>query len=737
MKIRLYPPVFLFCSLLLPALVGQSQTAILTGTVTTEQELRQVNFDSPNGKIKVLLPADLSNPTPGTVTLTGTVIAEPVGLNDKEKARNLKTLQKSVIKLGGTTLPFFLETNSFQFSLPPQSNQPIKINCTSALKEIVELALNQPILSVPPSTVKLLTGQPTLFTDQHIYLGNGNLAVYTPNNVATLFQPADKFYIKDASGKVLEAVKLTGTPTQTILAIPAGTTPGPIEISRSGKINDKVNTRIATLSLSSPNTPLASGQTSTLTVTIDPKITEKDTAEAMQIPVMNLDVRNLTPAIIELSGGNAQLFVFPVRPKSILQDDWKISRTITGITPGGFAISATLQPTRSNSRFWYGMQNASLTVTAFNQWINAVKSDLAQLYRQTNSAERQKLITETIAALRSCGSGEDPALCKIMARHLLRNLHLSGFKLPDLAVSLLAYRLESSKLNGTPLPAQGVLQLDDLRTGLNYFQQRIPHADNPLLRDQVQEALRALTAVESNYTVFNLARLQNAIKKINATPSIAAMIEKPEVPADSYQQADEFGKTLVGYLDPEKKTLFVDPKFQEQILASLGGVRRSDNRYLIQSMNAKRSALYYDVAVTPATAAMLLNVSQDWWVKELNERLKKDSAAGKLIGTVLDSTSGTWYRFFRDAACKLAEKAETPVECSEEVVLVDNPQTGQKDMKNTGNYFSVHFPESRRCVKGNDFCTEVLMVWKIVYTYADKECKLLKNVETTYNFSCK
>jgi len=271
-KNQLLSVLFLF--LLVPASITRAQTVTLTGTVSMEQEYRNVNFNSPQGNVKVILPGVLSYPGQGTVTLSGTVIAEPEGKTEKEKAGNLKALQKMLLSIGGKSISILPGQKHFDFSLPTNLTMPVPIDMVDPGGNRATVNLKNPSVSLPPTTGTLPAGQPTLVTDQKIFLSNGNIPVYATNNTATLFQPTDKFFVKDASGNSMEATKMAQSPTQTVLALPAGFQGGATTIIRqAANRNDQTNVRIVDLSLTSPNTNLRKGQTSSLTVTIDPKIT--------------------------------------------------------------------------------------------------------------------------------------------------------------------------------------------------------------------------------------------------------------------------------------------------------------------------------------------------------------------------------------------------------------------------------------------------------------------------------
>lgn len=92
--------LFLFLLLvLLPSLIVAQKTASVQtvnagGTSTT-------TFETPKGKIKVYLPDDM---TAGDM-ISGTVVSEPSGKNEKEKERNADELQGYVVEFANQKSP--------------------------------------------------------------------------------------------------------------------------------------------------------------------------------------------------------------------------------------------------------------------------------------------------------------------------------------------------------------------------------------------------------------------------------------------------------------------------------------------------------------------------------------------------------------------------------------------------------------------------------------------------------
>src|SRR5688500_5588560 len=88
-------------------------TKTITGTVSHERGQKKLNFETPNGKVKIYLPDDMAA---GDV-ITGTIVPEPAGKNQKEIQKNLSELRQLSLQLGNArlTIPGALE--SFMLNL--------------------------------------------------------------------------------------------------------------------------------------------------------------------------------------------------------------------------------------------------------------------------------------------------------------------------------------------------------------------------------------------------------------------------------------------------------------------------------------------------------------------------------------------------------------------------------------------------------------------------------------------
>jgi hypothetical protein len=508
--------------LLVPASITRAQTATLTGTVSIEQDYRVVNFNSPKGNVKIFLPGNLSGPGQGTVLLSGTVMAEPAGKTEKEKVSNLKALQKMLLSIGGKSISILPGQNHFNFSLPTNLTTPIDLIDPGGNRATV--SLKNLVVSPPPSTGTLLWGQSPLSTDQKIFLTNGNIPVYAANNTSTLFQPTDKFFIKYASGNMTEASKVAQCPTQTVLSS-QGLQPGATTIVRqSGNRTDQVNVRMANLTLSSPNTDLRKGHTSFFTVTADPKIADKDSANARQIPIIQFDIRNLSSGVIDMAGGNLQVMTFPTKPNSIDPANWQVTRTITGVTPGNFNVIASLYPSTSITNSPAITQQKALTNCAqYNTWLNAVKKQLEHFITVDANNDSKDYARFVISSLPACTIEDDLDLNKMATTNLLRDIQSSA-NLETGLPSLAAYQAASFNLANPATLVFDFVHTDIIQNGLKIIENASRSLNDTALTQSINVAKNAAVALNNDYSSQNISTLTTSLNGLNTTAFVSNLV---------------------------------------------------------------------------------------------------------------------------------------------------------------------------------------------------------------------
>ena len=372
--------------LLLPTSITWAQvTKTLNGTVRYESGMSETKFSTPNGNVVMKLPQSMSG-----AVITGTVSTEPAGSTEKEKSRNLKVLLKFVVKLDGQQIPLSATPQNFDWvtHLDRHQRTAVELLHVSGVKAF-ELSL-PPVLPAPAKMVWQPDRTPLLTTPSNVLVKGDALNIYTDQQFST----GQKFILTDSKGQQFTVKPVCLSSNQAVINVPENVIPGEITVREevwnqpiSGYSIDKamktdntgkVKFNLIGIDLTSPNTNLRNGQTSSVTLSIKTKenLSGLDSNEFM---VFRVDVRNLTPGVVDMAGGNLQAISFPLSENRQNPAAWQLSRTITGIKPGNFSVSATLHEDYNTSNDPFRPQlNVLKTPEDFNAWANALKKDLNQ-----------------------------------------------------------------------------------------------------------------------------------------------------------------------------------------------------------------------------------------------------------------------------------------------------------------------------------------------------------------------
>ena len=356
-------------------------TKTLNGTVRYESGISETKFSTPNGDVLVRLPQSMS----GDV-ITGTVSTEPAGKTEKEKNRNLNELLKYVVNLSGTKIPLSIKPANFNWSASvdkPVRNPLELLNASGA--KVAEVSL-PPVLSSPaPMGGWGSNTSPVLSTPSNILVKGDVLNVYTNQQ----FSPGEKFVLTDSKGQQFTLTPTCLSSQQAVMNVPEGVVPGNCTI-REEVTNQPLNSnnlssaefKMIDIDLSSPNTNLRNGQTSSVTVVCHQSSGSGITANERELflsqqQVLTIDLRNLNPNTVSMAGGNLQRISFQVSENQQDAAPLQVTRTITGIKPGSFSVSATLHEDYNTSNDPFRPQlNVLKTPEDFNAWANALKKDL-------------------------------------------------------------------------------------------------------------------------------------------------------------------------------------------------------------------------------------------------------------------------------------------------------------------------------------------------------------------------
>ena len=677
-------------------------------------------------------------------TITGTVSAGPAGKTEKEKNRNLKELLKFVVQLDGQKIPLSATPTNFDWltHMDRQLRTPMELLNVSGAK-IAEVSL-PPVLSTPVTFNSGIT--PLLTTPSNVLVKGDALNIYTDQQ----FSPGEKFVLTDSKGQQFTLKPICLSLQQAVLNVPEEAGAGNYTVRQEGMDQSTLGNnmgnagfKLVDFSLSSPNTNLRNGQTSSVTLSID----TRDPAEidSNEFLVFTVDMKNLSPAVVEMAGGNRQVISFPLSDNRQDPSAWQLTRTITGVKPGSFSVSATLHEDYNTSNDPFRPQlNALKTPEDFNTWANALKKDLTEYAAIQNNDEMGKVIrTNTQRAIDNlpvCTGTEQLDESKAVTYSLLRsanvpkgaaNTWLSGYE---------AFKTTlASAASGLP-DKTNLTDLDIIRNGVDFMERLSYRSKDPSMTQDVINTRELInTIIETGETKENLNQLNQALhslssrtdKKLMTATTVNKIWKLSDVLFSTYcmnkrtKDGIDPVKSMIGYLDPNKKILHIKPEYQQQVLNSLNAVSTGNNIYNISTMTASRVPISNTIRLSALNMATIF--AGDWWAEELMKRMEQDTSKGTKLSTHRDSI-GTWYVFYKDAICGLPTDHRT-LAC---IPLTRYDSTGTHPL---GYGTITDYPQSS-CRKGTNLCTEVYVVTTVTNIYQDATCTRLIRVETSYGFSC-
>lgn len=311
---------------LAPAISSQSRD--VSASTRAEDGLAIAAFDTLNGTVEVNLPDDLS----AGDTISGTVTATPAGKNPKEIAENQGQLDGMVVELADT------RTGT------PQKQGTWKIPA-GALSSIPLILRDKKGKELARTTVPLGNPAPTPSCSQPVRLSAASPSTDPACQFATPSQgqaghpvsvkgPFDGDFgstIVSIGGQL--ARPLAESPRKTIAMAPQGVT-GVAEIAvvKRGETVAHGTFRAVGIRLSAGKLSLLRGEQTQMTITVTG-------LEGITVPV-GVSLVNKSPSVVSVEGGASQQF--SIGPADAGGGTYVKSRTLTGIRPGGFAISATV-----------------------------------------------------------------------------------------------------------------------------------------------------------------------------------------------------------------------------------------------------------------------------------------------------------------------------------------------------------------------------------------------------------
>ena len=270
--------------------------------------LYATTFTTPHGVIKVNLPDVMV----AGDTVSGSIYTEPTGKNETERRQNLEELNSYVIDLVG------------------QQTAVRDRTFTRNINRTITIVLLHHGQSVATATVPISVTAPPGPTQFTVPTGvqQGRLfKIDCPCN--GLFSPQDSVKVGGIS------LPLIAESPRSLVVHNTSELSGPTNMDfRENGIAAQCPFRNIHVNLSAPKLNLIRGETTTLHVLVR--------GLGGMSGDQSLDLQNNSPGVIKMSGGEQQHLT--IRSGEVRPDgSYAIDRTLTGITPGGFGVTATLR----------------------------------------------------------------------------------------------------------------------------------------------------------------------------------------------------------------------------------------------------------------------------------------------------------------------------------------------------------------------------------------------------------
>lgn len=359
-----------------------AQTSSVTGTVYENDQVK-TTFKTPEGTIKVYLPDDMR---PGD-EVTGMVVAQPNGKDEKEKTKNLnKLLKYGLILPGGLALTAFETGQSGQLATAvpkftvPQDDR-ISINLNSPGKK----PYSSVELPTIPDYIENISSTPTYVLAKKVITDTEPLVLLQESNSGeTPSILLSRYHTPTYSGETEEWYILNPSvcsPRKVIYNLPEKLS-GMYNVNvrlQEGAVKriDLVN--IVDIQATIGKGSLMKGESTQLDVQVFG-------LEGCPYFPVELEISNLSPSVVRLAQGNQQLF--PVDRSDnpagfITGEPFCSTQDVIGLTPGTFTLNTTLHiPPAAYANTVYPYIEATSAPQDFNATIDGLKEDITNFSRK-------------------------------------------------------------------------------------------------------------------------------------------------------------------------------------------------------------------------------------------------------------------------------------------------------------------------------------------------------------------
>jgi hypothetical protein len=292
---------------------GTTAAVMDSASLRTDGGMTTVTFSVAAGRLKVFLPDDMRSGD----TISGTVVAEPAGSDETEKAKNAIVLKSLTVYLDQKTVT---PESGPKFTWIPKSPNP-----AAPSKYIIRISEILPSQNAPAVYARLYpigTPSPPAYTIPSLGQNGRQIVIPGPfdgnsdNTKCTVGSTACRIVAE--------------SPRKVVIQIPAEPV-GPTTISIGEDKTTSGPFRNIGIDLSAPKTNLMKGEKTTLGVQVT----------GLEGIANAVTVQMVTTGAVNMDGGNTQ--TVQISPSQVGPDGKaSLTRTITGVQPGPFNVTANV-----------------------------------------------------------------------------------------------------------------------------------------------------------------------------------------------------------------------------------------------------------------------------------------------------------------------------------------------------------------------------------------------------------
>jgi|GEM_PF-3461928 len=527
-KLRLFSAV-LSLFLLVPASIIWAQSVSLTGVVYQNSTVK-IPLTVPEGKINVYLPDDMA----AGDHITGTVVMEASGKNDKEKTKNLDLLKQYVIKIGdavldATTLKAGSSAGTGRFAgnfnLPDKwwgiVHNVAPVSLTLMKEPVANVQMPLVKINTSPAEFKALPGPKAEQEGiefkplKKVITSNESIVIQSIIDISIPIDMTEKqIFSWDINDQ--RVAPFCSSPRQTIIAVPPGTI-GKTSITAKDKngitvYSDEVYVVDIRASIDKQN--LRNNERTDMQ-------TQAAGINDCPYPVSMTIVNKTTETVLLDKGAHQTYFYNPGEKNNPGYAPLTIRQGVTGVMPGGFDITASLiLPSFVFSDVFHQQKSALKTPEDYNAWADALKKDLKAYADKQGNDEAGKAskanAERAIDNIPKCYDKNKLDECKAFADAYLRPVNIPKGAATMWVCGFEAYKAAIKAITGTLAGKPELIDWEVIKNGLEFIRNMGEQLKDEELQSGASDAKKLVETIQkTGETKEKMQELQEKLEELN------------------------------------------------------------------------------------------------------------------------------------------------------------------------------------------------------------------------------